>query len=451
MKNNLTLSEDNTTEFKLSFQKEVIETIVAFSNSKGGHIYIGIADNGSVVGVDISQESIQNYINIIKQATEPKIIVDIDIMRKNGKDILDIQVDEYPIKPVSYKGRYFKRRKNSNHQMTPIEISNTHLKTINSSWDYFEDINHTIKDIDEQNIEYFIKLAHLNSNIEEVYKKFELLKNGKITNGCYLLFNNNDRSLFTNMEIGRFQDETLIKDSISLHGGIFNQVEIVMSFIYKHINKAYVISGKPQRDEVWDYPMDAIREIVVNMIVHRDYLSNIHSVVKIFDDRIEFYNHGTLPDSITIEDVKNGTYKSMPRNLQIADIFKTVDIIEKYGSWVKRVIKLFKEYGSKEPLFEDRLGGMVVVVYKKEHFKKTIQKTPLETPLETPLKTRDKIVELIKNDKYITIKNMTVELGIGRDTINEHLSRLKKDGMIKRVGSSRSGYWEVLKDDRNGI
>ena len=308
MLNNLTLAEDNTTEFKLCFQKEVIETVVAFSNSKDGHIYIGVADDERALGVDISQESIQNYINIIKQATEPKIIVDIDIITEDGKDILDIQVDEYPIKPVSYKGRYFKRRKNSNHQMTPIEISNTHLKTINSSWDYFEDVNHTIEDIDEKNIEYFIKLTHLDNSLENVYKKFELLK--------------------------------------------------------------------------------------------------------------------------------NGTYKSMPKNLQIADIFKTANIIEKYGSGVKRVIKLFKEYGSKEPLFEDRLGGMVVVAYKKEHFQ------------ETPLKTRDKIVELIKNDKFITIKNMTIELEISRDTINEHLSRLKKDGIIKRVGSARSGYWEILSDDK---
>jgi len=362
--------ENNTTEFKLSFQKEVIESVVSFANSKGGHIFIGIADDGRTIGVEISRESIQNYINTIKQATQPSIIVDMELIEKDGKKILDIQVDEYPIKPVSYKGRYYKRRNNSNHQMTPVEISNTHLKTINSSWDYFNDENHTISDVDEGNVKKFIDMANIDASIEDVYKKFELLKDGNITHGCYLLFNNNDKSLFTNIEIGRFQTETLIKDSLSLHGGLINQVDIVMNFIYKHINKAYVITGKPQRDEVWDYPMDAIREIVINMIVHRDYVSNIHSVIKIFDEKIEFYNHGTLPDGLSIEDVKSGQYKSMPRNLQIADVFKTADIIEKYGSGIKRVIRLFKEYGSKEPLFEDRLGGMVVVAYRKDPFVK---------------------------------------------------------------------------------
>ena len=101
--------ESNKTEFKLSFQKELIVSVVAFANTKGGHIYIGVADDGEIVGVDVSQESIQNYINIIKQATEPKIIVDIEHLEFGDKHVLDIEVDEYPVKPVSYKGRYYKR------------------------------------------------------------------------------------------------------------------------------------------------------------------------------------------------------------------------------------------------------------------------------------------------------------------------------------------------------
>ena len=210
------------------------------------------------------------------------------------------------------------------------------------------------------------------------------------------------------------------------------------------INKAYVITGKPQRDEVWDYPMDAIREIVINMIVHRDYMSNIHSVIKIFDEKIEFYNHGKLPEGLSIEDVKSGKYKSMPRNLQIADVFKTADIIEKYGSGIKRVMRLFKEYGSKEPLFEDRLGGMVVVAYRKDPF----VEAPLKAPLES---TRDKIIALLKQNPKSTIPEMMDELGKSRDTIKEHISRLKRDNLIQRVGSTKSGYWIILENNKGDI
>jgi len=431
--------ENQTVEFKTSFQKEVIESVVSSANSKGGHIYIGVSDDSALIGVDVSDETIQNYINIIKQSTDPKIIVDIDLIPIEDKNILDIQVDEYPIKPVSYRGRYFKRRNNSNHQMTPIEISNSHLKTINSSWDYFEDQNHDISDIDEVNVKTFIEMAGLDGEIQNVYNKFELVKNNAITNGCYLLFNNNESSLFTNIEIGRFQTEILIKDSLSIHGAIINQVDVVMGFIYKHINKAYIITGKPQRDEVWDYPMDAIREIVENMIVHRDYQSNIHSVVKIFDDKIEFYNQGKLPDGLSIEDVKNGTYRSMPRNLQIADIFKTADIIEKYGSGIKRVVKLFKEYGSKEPSFEDKFGGMVVVAYKKDPFEKT---TPKTTPKQ--VSTKERLVQYMVEDLSITREELAQKLNISINGVKQHILTLKKDGVLKRIGSGRSGYWEVI-------
>ncbi len=423
--------ENNTAEFKLSFQKEVIKYVVAFANSKGGNIFLGIADDGKTVGVELSSESIQNYINIIKQATQPSIIVDMDLIQKDRKNILEIQVDEYPIKPVSYKGRYHKRRSSSNHQMTPVEISNAYLKIINSSWDYFSDVNH--------NVSRFIGMANINYTIEDIYSKFELIKDGNITYGCYLLFNDNDASLFTNIEIDRFQTETLIKDSLSIDDGLINQVETVMNFIYKHINKAYVITGKPQKDEVWDYQMDAIREIVFNMIVHKDYQSNIHSIMKIFDDKIEFYNHGKLPEGLTIEDVKNGKYKSMPRNLQIADMFKTANIIEKYGSGIKRVIKLFKENGSKEPLFEERLGVMVVVAYRKDSFS--------EASLEN---TRDKIVILLKQNPKCTIPEMMDKMGKSRDTIKKHISRLKRDNIIQRIGSTKSGYWKLI-DDSEGL
>jgi len=122
------LQESGQVEYKYSFQKEVIETIVAFANTKGGKIYIGISDNRKIVGIQVSAETIQNYINQIKQSTNPSVIPDIEIIEEEGKNILEISVQEYPIKPVSYKGRFYKRRQNSNHLMTPVEIADAHIK-----------------------------------------------------------------------------------------------------------------------------------------------------------------------------------------------------------------------------------------------------------------------------------------------------------------------------------
>ena len=101
----LSSGESSNTEFKQSFDKEAIETIVAFANTKGGHLFIGIKDDGTPCGVTISNESIQNYINQIKNSTEPSLIVDIEAFTLEGKTILAIKIDEFPIKPVSFKGR----------------------------------------------------------------------------------------------------------------------------------------------------------------------------------------------------------------------------------------------------------------------------------------------------------------------------------------------------------
>ena len=144
--------ENKTVEFKTSFQKEVIESVVAFANSYGGKIFIGVEDNGNILDITISNETIQNYINTIKQNTQPSIIVDIDEYQIQNKTILIVNVKEYPLKPISFKNKYYKRIKNSNHIMSLDEISNEHLKTINSSWDYYEDDRHSFSDISMDNI-----------------------------------------------------------------------------------------------------------------------------------------------------------------------------------------------------------------------------------------------------------------------------------------------------------
>lgn len=153
-------------------------------NTKGGSIYIGVRDDKAICGITLNEESIQNYINQIKHSTCPSIIPDIEEYKVEGKTVLSISVNEYPIKPVSFKGRYFKRKNNSNHLMTAVEIADAHTKLVNSSWDFYSDPYHTLKDISREKIESFIKTTKLDDNFETICNKFELVKNEKITFGC---------------------------------------------------------------------------------------------------------------------------------------------------------------------------------------------------------------------------------------------------------------------------
>lgn len=369
----LPTKEGIRTEFKQSFTDDVIVSLVAFVNAKGGDVYVGMCDDGTVCGVTLGKETIQKWINDIKQKTEPSIIPDVEIEEEDGKQVVVLSVPEYPVKPVSMKGRYYVRQANSNHLMSAFEISNAILRTKNSSWDYYVDTEHTVADIDLAKVQSCIdKMKRRGVSIEEspvdFLRKKDFINGENITFGCYLLFKARE-DIMTTIELGFFQDSegVIIKDSARLKNCLVSQVDDVMDYVKKHINLAIeIVPTQTENIQRWDYPLDAIREIVLNMIVHRDYRSSADSVVKIFPDRMEFYNPGILSDDITIHDLMTNNYSSRPRNKQIADLFKEMGDIEKYGSGIRRVMKMFSDYGLPVPEWKVNSGGMLVTVRKDD-------------------------------------------------------------------------------------
>lgn len=261
--------ESESVEFKTSFNDSAIETIVAFSNTSGGNILIGVTDNKEIIGLQIGKETIAKWVNEIKNKTTPPIIIDINLVKIENKIIADIVTPEYPIKPVSFKGKYYKRVTNSNHLLSIDELANEHLKTINSSWDYYPDPNHNIDDISIEKAGRFFEKSGLFKNLElnTVGKllKLQLIRDNKVTIGAYLLFTN-DYCLITDMQVGRFKSPTKIIDSTTINTDLFAEVEQVLAFINKHLMVEYIITGEAQRTERFDYPTEAIREIVIHPV-----------------------------------------------------------------------------------------------------------------------------------------------------------------------------------------
>ncbi len=244
-------------------------------------------------------------------------------------------------------------------------------KTFNKSWDWHIDSDHSIEGIDLEKVGRFVDSANKNRDKEikddprQVLRKFELVRDNKVTNAGFLLFSKDDSALST-IELARIQDNHIIKDGLTLKSDLLSEVEAVMSYIKKQINKAYIFTGEIQRVERWDYPLDAVREIVVNAIVHRDYRESSDSIIKIYDTRIEFFNPGKLPEGMDVEILLSGDYVSNIRNKKIAEIFKEANMIEKYGSGIRRILEGFKAHGLPEPVFEEVGNGFRVTIYKNE-------------------------------------------------------------------------------------
>jgi ATP-dependent DNA helicase RecG len=316
------------------------------------------------------------------------------------------------------------------------EVADLHLKTFNTSWDYYIDNNHSVEDISLEKVRKFIELANKNKDIKitddpiRVLNKFELLRENRITYGGFLLFMR-DQTALTTIELGRFQTPSIIKDSMTLKIDLISEIESVMDFIKKHINKSYIITGNIQREERWDYPLDAVREIVVNAIAHRDYRDASDSVIKIFDDRIEFYNPGKLPEGLSVEKLLSGDYVSTIRNKKIAEVFKEANIIEKYGSGIRRIIDGFEAHGLITPTFEEIANGFRVTAFK--------------SPLPK-ISLSERILDTLRKDPSLTQREVAEVLDITADTAREYFNKLKKAGKLERVGGRKRGTWQVIED-----
>jgi ATP-dependent DNA helicase RecG len=443
--------ENEKTEFKTSFNTEVIETLVAFANSKGGAVMVGVANDKRIVGASLQEESIQNWINEVKNKTVPSIIPDVELIEVELKNIIIFSTPEYPVKPVSYKGKYFKRVKNSNQQLLVSEVVNLHLQSLNTSWDAYPDNHHHLDAISFDKVQQSIEvLKNRNFTINEsplaFLRKYDLIREDKPTHAAYLLFKQND-SIATTIELGGFQDPITIKDTSRTKTDIITQVEDVIGYVKKHINVALIISGATQNQQKWQYPLEAIREIVLNMIIHRDYRSNSDAVVKIFDDKIEFFNPGKLPDDITIQDLLDNNYKSTPRNKTIAEFFKNLGWIEKYGSGIGRIINFFRESRLPPPTFQNQSGGFLVTIFANKTPNDTLNDT-LKDTLNDTLNNREQIIkQMILKNKDVTQEEIAEKCDISLETIKRDMNKMQKANIIKRIGSKKTGHWHINKFD----
>lgn len=339
--------------------------------------------------------------------------------------------------------------------MSLTEISDSVLQTQNSSWDYVLDESGSLDDISLEKVSESI--ARINARGHKIptdpmdfLRKNRLMRDGKLTFAAQMLFAK-DWHVNTAVQMGRFIDPIHIKDRDEAHGDLVMQVDQLFGFVKKHINCAVVISGKPENDLVWDYPLEAIREIILNMIVHRDYRSASESCIKIFDDRIEFFNPGLLLDDMTVEDLLNNSYLSTLRNKAIANHFHELGEIEKYGSGVTRVLQMFREAGNPELKIEATGTGVKVTAFALGV--KTTDGVPDKVPDKVPNKMPDKtglsnaenkVFEAVKENNGCGVKDVMSKTGFSDRHARNNLASLIEKKLIERRGSKKTGGYFVV-------
>jgi len=442
--------ESQTVEFKQSFNRAVIETLVAFANTQGGQVLIGVKNNGEVVGVDINEESIHNWVNEIKTKTEPVILPTITQVNLGGKKVVVVRVVEFPIKPLSFQGRYFVRRNNSNHCPSVDEILDLRMISKNQSFDSFL-TDSTLLTLDKDAISLFFdkisKKGRFNPTDrgQNDLEKLGLIENGVATRAAELLFGNHN----TSIHIGRFKTAATIIDDLLIKEPLIFALDETMNFIKRNIRIEYGFTGELSREEKWQFPLQALRELLLNAIIHKDYRNSTDVIIKIFDNSILFSNPGTFLKGLSVEDLKTDTYQPVHRNKLLAEAFYLAGDVEKYGTGFIRIRDWLTDYPELEYNIE-LLPDFVRVKLND----KVPDKVPDRVPDKVPDKlsqNQKKIIELILLNNRISMQRMADKIGISKRKILVNINKLRDNHMLRRVGDNKTGHWEVIssQDERN--
>jgi len=453
-KEKLNSSESETVEFKnsLAEMEQILETVSAFSNTKGGEIFIGVADDGKINGVTIGKGTLEHLANEIKLNTDPKIFPNIATEEIGSKKIIKVSVQEYPIKPVFTKEKVFLRVGKTNQKASADKIRELITKNTPYHWDSSVLSEKTLSDINKDKVKSFILLSNeernslweTESDVSSQLNRLNLLHNNKLTNAAILLFGKAPNRIYPRsiVKCAKFAGNEPIDfiDMQEIKGTIIEQVPDVLNFIRRHINVTVNISGKAQRDEIWEYPKEALREAVINAICHRNYEDTGNVQVRIFDNRLEIWNPGTLPKGITIDSLK-GDHRSHPRNELIARCFYLIKYIEQWGTGTNRIISACKDAGLTAPSFEIKDNDFIVTFYKAAGETKS---SGVSIRLN---ETQKKIVKFIAEKGSAKTGEIQTHIGISRRVLNRYLNEITS--ILDWNGKSKTdptGYYTINKN-----
>jgi ATP-dependent DNA helicase RecG len=458
----------------LEFKKSVAEleslgkALCGFLNKQGGIGLVGVGDKGKKIGIELTDKIQQKIANFLKKfEPQGRIEVAYVSMPDSNRVIAVFYAEAISSeKPYAYDGRYWSRNQNTNMVMTQVMIDELFAKRISclSEWDDQIVIKYKLKDLDHAAIEQMVKMGvncsrlsstAINQNFTEVLQRLNLLRDGYFTNAAMILFGNNrTNSLEIDypqclLKLARFKGMTKLEgfiDNRQLYCHAFQLLDYAETFIQQHVPISSSFHDDiSQRDDKLAIPQLALREAIVNSICHRDYVSKKGEVaIAIYDDRLEIWNKGRLPNELSVEDLKK-EHASCPRNKLISEIFYKCGYLERWGSGTLRILELCKKACIPEPVFKEYSGGFAV------EFRFTVAadvSVAEESEVIASLPPRlQRVFNIIRQYGPIsTTEIMTssdMHLINVRRTLQADLKKLHELGFIKSSGKGRATVWFI--------
>jgi len=449
-----------------------IKTVVAFANGNGGKIVFGVKDNKEIVGVENEFEVMDGIINAISDNCYPMIVPDISLHTLENKTVILVEIEGGKKKPYylkskgMQKGTYIRSGATTRIIEEDYVLKELVLEGENKYFDQQVCHGESVSDEEiEKFCEWLEKLARKNSQNDTEIRKitrntllsWKVLeeKNGRIfpTNAYILLSGKENWEVSRKIQCGVFKGETrsIFVDKKEFEGSIIMQLEKAYQYVLEKINLGSDIVGIYRVDK-YEIPPKSIREVIANAVIHRSYLEPNDIQVALYDNRLEITSPGMLLSGVNVKRMKEGYSKL--RNRAIASVFAYVNIIEKWGSGIPRIMNEIREYGLQEPEFIIFENDFRVNIYRKNY--NTTQSTQGSTQdiskkekldVKNLTETDKTIINTIINNPEMSQKQIADNLNWTVNKVKYYMKKFKQKNILKYEGTSQNGKWEIQEEN----
>ena len=425
------MTEGITTEFKREYTEDIKKTVIAFANTRGGEVLIFVEDDGTVIGVAEVDGTMLKVTNALRDAIKPDITMFLLCEKReiDGKDVVAVSVQKGTACPyyLAAKGLrpegVFVRQGASTVPATGSAILKMIKETDGDEYEAARSLN---QELTFQDAERFFAEEHIPFGQEQKRTLGLVSEDGVFTNLGLLL---SDQCTHTaKLAVFQGSSKTVFKDRAEFPGSLFRQMEDIYAYIDR-FNRIRAEFPGLKRVDTRDYPPEAVREAMLNAIVHRDYSYSASTFISIFDDRIEFVTLGGLPKGIAMSDVMMGV--SVPRNRRLANIFYRLHLVEAFGTGMLKIKECYAgspcqpTVGVSENVFKITMPN---VNYEAETAN---QKNPLS-------EKEQRILKFISAQQSASRAEIETATGLSQSVTVRTLKKLLELGAIQKRGNGKN-------------
>lgn len=445
----MNFTEGINVELKSGYVSDIKKEVVAFANTQGGTIYVGIPDDGQVVGLEAPDQVLLKVVNSIRDAIKPDITMftECTTFRMDGKNVVKISVQRGVDRPyyLSEKGLkpsgvYVRQGSAS----VPASDDAIRQMIKDTDGDSFENLRSMNQELSFEYIGSEINKRNLDFGISQQSTLGLIGSDGLYTNLGLLL----SEQCVHSIKVAYFEgiEKSIFKDRREFNGSLLQQLSETYKFL-DLFNKTRATFSELNRIDERDYPPEAIREALLNAIVHREYSFSGSILINIYDDRMDFVSLGGLVPGLSLEAIMVGISQS--RNEKLANIFYRLKLIEAYGTGIVKIISCYQNSPTK-PII-NALAGAFQVVLPNLHYSAHVQKRsdnnlPNKSVENKP--QHQKVIELAQRNGNITRNDVQAYLNIGQTRAIAILKEMINSGKLVQVGVARRTEYR-LRTEKN--